>query len=128
MKIDQIRAANLRRLAKNSNNQTEFAKQLGISSPYLTHMIGPTPYRVVSEKGARKFEKLLNLPFGALDIPVDGTTPSYISKFELNNIIKRLGEELGPETKVSATKFAMLLTLALDQPEKIKQLIALMLE
>lgn len=68
-KIFEIRRENLRRKIREAGGPGSLTLQLNLSNPsYLSHLAGPTPSRVITEKTARKVESLLGLPSGWLDV------------------------------------------------------------
>lgn len=68
-KIFEIRRENLRRKIREAGGPGSLTLQLNLSNPsYLSHLAGPTPSRVITEKTARKVESLLGLPQGWLDV------------------------------------------------------------
>lgn len=66
-KTNDRRIANLRRLRARFIQQEELAKALDWTAPYVCQLIGPHPSRPISERTARKIERRLGLPEGALD-------------------------------------------------------------
>lgn len=67
-KIFEIRRENLRRKIREAGGPGSLTMQLNLSNPsYLSHLAGPTPSRVITEKTARKVEALLGLPQYWLD-------------------------------------------------------------
>lgn len=65
--IFATRRNNLRLLIGRSSSK-ELAERLQhTNASYLAQLAGPNPSRGLSEKGARKFEQLLDLPKGWLD-------------------------------------------------------------
>ena len=61
----EVRRAVFSQMADNYPNQLELAERLKLSAGYISHL--KTGYRPITEKSARKFERLLNLPSGYFD-------------------------------------------------------------
>ena len=133
--IDAIRKANLIRVLADNGGCNAVAKQMGYANgAFLSDMTRTDAKRKVSEATSRKVEETLNLPIGALDIPVEHLTisstlkavPKPMSSDDLSALILLIGRKLG-DTPVSAEKFAILVQLCLlDRSEAhIDQLISL---
>lgn len=68
--LNDIRKANLQRIAKDIGGPVNLAAKLGYANAsFLVQMIGPHPTRPVSEKTARMVEATLALPPESLDHP-----------------------------------------------------------
>lgn len=68
LKTYRARAHNLRTVIRRARlTETKLAKKLRVSKSYVSQLIGPHPVRHISEESARKFERKLKLPEGALD-------------------------------------------------------------
>lgn len=62
------RLINLREIVRQRGGVSQLSRDMGYSNPsFLSQMLGPNPTRLVTEKTARKFEKLLGIPLGTLD-------------------------------------------------------------
>ena len=114
---------------------TSLATKLGhANGSYLSQMAGPNPTREVSEKVARKVEKILSLPTMWLDtqhtgLPQEVNTDLLIDTIDMTKeIIDKTG------LKLSRDKFTQLVNLAYERAVEtgapnqtlIKQLISLM--
>jgi hypothetical protein len=131
----KIRVRNLRTLMEQWGGPTSLATKLGhANGSYLSQMAGPNPTREVSEKVARKVEKILSLPFGWLDtqhtgLPQEVNTDLLIDTIDMT---KEIMDKTG--LKLSRDKFTQLVNLAYERAVEtgapnqalIKQLISLM--
>ncbi|CUI38514.1 NUMOD4 motif [Achromobacter xylosoxidans] len=61
------RLTHLRKIAENEGGQDALARRLGVSQPCISQLIGKNPERNISERTARRIERLLQLPIGSLD-------------------------------------------------------------
>lgn len=78
MDTNEIRKANIRRLAARTS-LTDISKKLGYKQPsFLSQMSGPNPGRQITEKTARNYERKLGLAVGSLDV-----LPAEIQQSEL---------------------------------------------
>lgn len=68
--IYDVRRDNLRLLIQDYHGSKSLAIKLGLSNPsFISHLAGPNPQRVVTEKTSRKFEQSLGLEDGWMDKP-----------------------------------------------------------
>lgn len=68
MDVNQTRRINLRRLVSEHEGMTALSKKLGLTKPaYVSQLLADPPARPISEKTARKWEKMLGLPDGWMD-------------------------------------------------------------
>jgi hypothetical protein len=74
MDINEIRRANMRRLAANYKNRAEFARVLGRSEQQLYHLIGKKNPKNIGNRIARDVEDKLGLKTGSLDILQEPST------------------------------------------------------
>lgn len=66
----ETRRLNLRRLVTEHEGMTKLAARLGLKAPaYISQLLADPPYREITEKTARKWEKVLGLPEGHMDGP-----------------------------------------------------------
>lgn len=61
------RLTHLREIAEAEGGQDALARRLGVSQPCISQLIGKNPERNISERTARRIERLLQLPVGMLD-------------------------------------------------------------
>lgn len=67
--MQTIRLANLRFLISENGGPQNLAKKLGLTNPsFVSHLAGPNPTRIITEKTARKIEADLGLLEGWMDI------------------------------------------------------------
>ena len=119
--ISHTRRENLRRIVK-ERGTGKVAADLGYNSAnFLSQMTGPKPSRDITEKTARKFEKLLDLQPGALDVPVAGLNQSPVTAPAAANVdpsvvadvIRMVGTILAEENvSVGPSKMADVIALA----------------
>ena len=65
---NEVRRQNLRRLVNEHEGMTHLAKRLGLGrGAYISQLLTTPPVRKISEKTARKWERMLRLPEGWLD-------------------------------------------------------------
>lgn len=84
--IYDLRRNNLRLLIEDCHGSKNLAVRLGLSNPsFLSHLAGPNPQRVVTEKTARRFELALNLEDGWMD-KGNVKFPIYKSSSKLRDI------------------------------------------
>lgn len=62
------RLTHLRKIAEKEGGQDALARRLGVGQPYISQLIGKNPERNISERTARRIERLLQLPVGMLDL------------------------------------------------------------
>ncbi|KAA5926369.1 helix-turn-helix domain-containing protein [Achromobacter xylosoxidans] len=62
------RLAHLRKIAEAEGGQDALARRLGVGQSYVSQLIGKNPERNISERTARRIERLLQLPVGMLDL------------------------------------------------------------
>lgn len=68
MSPSEIRRTNLRKLIEQRGGPNVLGATLGYANgSFLVQMAGPNPIREVTERTARKFEQILNLPDGWFD-------------------------------------------------------------
>jgi hypothetical protein len=73
-RTNERRVGNLREIRSRFAQQEDLARALEWTAPYLCQLIGPHPTRPITERTARKIERRLGLPDGALDAdPASGT-------------------------------------------------------
>lgn len=138
------RLINLREIVRQRGGVSQLSRDMGYSNPsFLSQMLGPNPTRLVTEKTARKFEKLLGIPLGALDrepgeaaqAPVDASEQHSTSEM-VAHVIRVVGRACDEESAQPNTeKFANAVALAyLDAAEHggqiredhVKQLVRLL--
>lgn len=110
-RVKDYRRANVRKLAESLGGVTELGKKLGYAnSSFIVQMCGPKPIRQVSESTARRFERMLDLLPGSLDVPVeldekDTVSSDDIHVRQVNQYRKRKGIELlAPDKRISESK------------------------
>ena len=69
-RVYRVRLANVRILRKGYTSNAEFARALGVSHPFISHVIGENPIRQIGEELARGIEQKLGLAQGRLDYPL----------------------------------------------------------
>lgn len=116
MDITDIRRANLRMLARERSVQS-LAKALGYTqSGYISSIIGPAKARPLTEKNARRFEKLLGLPHRWFDEPHDTVAPAPPAAPDMSVVTEaiRMVSAVAGEEKVDvpSEKFGGLVELA----------------
>ncbi|WP_299947996.1 hypothetical protein [uncultured Microbulbifer sp.] len=80
MDINDIRRANLRRIASNYKSRAEFARVLERSEQQLYYLIGRSASKPIGDRIARDIENQLDLPRGKLDLLEESTkTPATAS-------------------------------------------------
>lgn len=137
MDTQAIRRTNLRKMMDREGAIT-LSKRLGYRAPtFLSQMCGPNPTRKITEKTARRFERDLNLPEGALDKdPNAPNGPSSIDVDLVVSVIRMVGNVCAAEAiELPPNRFADLVVLAFvdtiehegqQRPEHIKQVVRLM--
>lgn len=119
MDLNEIRKANLRKLAKEMGG-SELSRKLGYRQPsFITQMAGPNATRSMTEKSARRFEQDLGLApgwFDTLHEPAEQavSVPAPPSSTDmLVDVIRLVGTVLQAESlDVGPAKFADLVALA----------------
>lgn len=91
--IQTVRRRNLRRYISERGTNASVAATLGLSNgTFLSQLLGPNPTRAFSEKLARKFEPLLGLLPGTLDLEVNalGVTTKAITDDDVARVVQLL--------------------------------------
>lgn len=70
--IQETRRERLRRLFRDHGGASELSRKLGYSNPsFMAQVAGPNPTRNITDKSARRYEKMLGLQEGWMDTPID---------------------------------------------------------
>lgn len=123
--VTDYRRVNLTRVIEQRGGTNNVARILGYSNgSFLSQMTGPNPERRVSETTARRYEQILELPVGALDIEVDvpespelvkRTTARQMSPKDVADVIMMVGKICEDQNvQLPNAKFASLIVLALE--------------
>ncbi|MDP3939864.1 MAG: hypothetical protein Q8R92_17235 [Deltaproteobacteria bacterium] len=89
--IKEIRRQQLRRLVNEHEGMNNLARRLGLAKgAYISQLLVTPPHREISEKTARKWEKILRLPEGWLDGA--GVTPTNGSALNTELLARVLSE------------------------------------
>lgn len=138
--VTDTRRQNLRQLIDQSGGVSKLAKRMGYANPsFLSQMAGPNPSREITEKSARKLEKHLGLPAGALDTPLQQPAPPTLANDTaamVAAVIRMVGTACEAEqVSLGTAKFADVVALvyqeaadrgAQPQEDRVRQLARLL--
>lgn len=119
MDINEIRRANLRRLAADFKSRAEFARKVERSEQQLYTLIGKKAVKPIGDRIARDLEKKLGLSKGDLDVLKDdaaaaAAAPDGVNLELLEDCIVAVEEEIESQglTGMPAQKKAQAIALA----------------
>lgn len=134
--VYEIRRTNLRLLIDQWGGPKPLAKKLGYrKASFMVQMAGPHPTRGVTERTARRIEKVLELPDGWMDKEVETGTVASVNNAFVQTVIQTVAQEAEDSgIKLSPAKLSNIVFMVLEdsegsntiRPEYIKQLLQLM--
>lgn len=84
--MKEIRRQQLRRLVNEHEGMNNLARKLGLAKgAYISQLLTSPPTRDISEKTARKWEKMLRLPEGWLDGAAPGV--AHVNGTAINSVL-----------------------------------------
>lgn len=103
--INEIRRKNLRKLVTEYEGMNSLARRLGLGrGAYISQLLSDPPVRRFGEKTARKWEKILGLADGWMDIPPGGSR--VIPPSETQKMIEEIVKKVLDEVAARKLKFA----------------------
>lgn len=134
--VYEIRRNNLRLLLEQWGGPKPLSMKLSYrKASFLVQMAGPHPTREVTEKTARRIEKVLELPIDWMDKEVQTNGQPAVNNTFVHNVIRVVAQEAEDRgIKLSPVKLSDIVLLVLEdsgssgtiRPEYIKQLLQLM--